>query len=274
MGFHGSRFFKVLGRIDEESTFRASLSNMTSQDSSPRSSSNDSEANDWLTPLSPESYSTHSEKMSPAHNNIVNSNSNSNISSSNMTNSNNHNVTVVATVTNVEDANFDAAASTERRQDRSSPIHPQSQTPSLPPNDSELLLRPCPSAPVRNRSQQQQHPQPQQKEKKEEQIKRENEALQKECEELESMILQMQTESNILQVRTARKLQNYKAQIERATEEKQFLQRQCQQLEDKVWDLRTETRLKQESIWATEEKLRRQAKQHKRVNDVAKGDNK
>lgn len=259
--FRGSKFFKVLGRIDEESSFRASLSNMTSQDSSPRSDESEHEVNDWLTPVSsPQRYGTNSnnynrEQLSPPATLNSMSDTKNNINS-------NQNVTVVTTVTNVEDPKMDAASSTERRQDRSSPIPLKSQTPSPSPYDS-LPSQMHSTSSSSSRDQHGWHQHPASKSQDEDQIRRENMALQRECEELESIILQMKTEGNTLQVRTALKLQKYRTQIEKATEEKERLQTQCSELEDKILRIRTETHLKQESIWAAEEKLRKQKQQQR-----------
>ena len=74
------------------------------------------------------------------------------------------------------------------------------------------------------------------------------------------MVLRMKTEGNTLQVRTALKLKNYRAEIQRATAAKQSIQVQCRELEDKIWNLRTETQLRQEAIWDAEQKLRLQTK--------------
>ena len=261
--FRGSKFFKVLGRIDEESSFRASLSNITSQDSSPRSDEGEHEVNDWLTPIRHGTNSNNykREQMSPP----ATLNSMSNTSNIKKNINSNQNITVVTTVTTVEDPKMDAASSTERRQDRSSPIPLKSQTPSPSPYDSlPSQMHSTSSGSSRDQHgwhQHQQHHAP--KSQDEDQIRRENKALQRECDELESIILQMKTEGNTLQVRTALKLKKYRAQIEKATEEKERLQTQCSELEDKILRIRTETHLKQESIWATEEKLRKQKQQQR-----------
>jgi hypothetical protein len=240
--FQGSRFFKGLGRIDEESSIR----NMTSQDSSPRStnSTDHSETIDWS--MSLKNYNTKDNR-----NNKSNNKSKS---------SNNHNVTVVTSVTKVKDPKMDAAASAERRQDRSSPIPLKSQTPSPSRYSSSSSLPPSLPAPTRDHWQQQQP----QKGHDEEQFKRKNKALQKECEELESIILQMKTEGNIFQTRTAIGLGNYQTEIEKTTQEKHQLQNLCKDLEDQIWSLRNETRLQQESIWDTEEKLQLQKRRQPR----------
>jgi hypothetical protein len=209
--------------------------------------------------VSPKSYNTtatNEKKGRPAiHNNNSNSNSN---------NTNNHNVTVVTTLTKVKDPKMDAAASAERRQDRSPPIPLKSQTPGPSQYSSSSSLPPSLSAPTRDHWRQHQQQQLRQKGHDEEQFKRENVALQKECEELELIILQMKMEGNIFHTRTGMGLGNYRTEIEKATEEKDQLQDQCKDLEDQIWSLRNETRLKQESIWATEEKLRLQKKRQPR----------
>ena len=254
--FHGSRFFKVLGRIDEESSFRASLSNITSQDSSPRSSNNseDSGGTDWLTPLSPESHSTFNDIRKQSLHSSQNTNINSN---GNFDETRNQNVTVVTTVSKVEDSKMDAASSIENRQDRSSPLTTNLQEQEQPQYSSSSSLPSLSFDHTEDRLQQQQ-----QKNRKEDRdkMRRENEALQKQCEELERIILQMKTEGNILQMRTVMKLKSYQTKIDRATEQKQQLETQCHELEDRIWNLRTETRLRQESIWAAEEKLQQQKK--------------
>jgi len=173
---------------------------------------------------------------------------------------NNLNVTVVTSVTKVKDPKMDAATSAERRQDRSSPTPLKSQTPSPSRYSSSSSLPQSLPAPTRDHWRQQLP----QKGHDEEQFKRENEALQKECEELESIILQMKTEGNIFQTRTAIGLGNYQTEIEKTTEEKDKLQNLCKDLEDQIWSLRNKKRLQQENIWATEEKLRLQKKRQPR----------
>jgi len=270
--FHGSRFFKALGRIDEESSFRASLSNVTSQDSSPRSSNNseDSEGTDWLAALSPESHATFTDvkKQSIQSNQITNIDS-----GRNRTIAENQNVSVMITVSNVEDPKMDAAAAlVENRQDRSSPITIRSQNQQDTSSSSSSPLYSSLSDHPEERLQQEQPQQLQERKDRtenREKMKRENEALRKKCEELESIMLQMKTEGNILQMRTVMKLESYQTEIDRATQKKQQLERQCHELEDRIWSLRNETRLKQESIWAAEEKLRQQRKREQNHGNVA-----
>ena len=254
--FHDSTFFKVLGRIDEETSFRASLSNITSQDSSPRSlnTSGDSNVTDWLTPLSPETFGNNNfseKKISPAD-----SQSSFGINDNDSNENGSHNISVITTITNVEDPKMEAAASAERRQDRSSPILLKSQNSSISPSNSESSLQSCLSGSTQDHHwRQEQLPTD---DKDEEQVRRENLAVQRECQELELIVLRMKTEGNILQVRTQLKLKNYRAEIERATATKESIQTQCRELEDKIWSLRTETRLRQEAIWDAEKKLRSQ----------------
>ena len=255
--FHGPRIFK-LGRIDEESSFRASLSNINSQDSSPRSSNNSeyTEGTDWLTALSPESHVafTDIKKQSIESSQYMSING-----SRNHYIRDNQNDIIVANVSNVEDPKMDAAALPENRQDRSSPITTKSRTQPQPIYSSSSPMHSSLSEQTEDHLRQQQLQQKDRKENRDK-MKRENEALRKQCEELESIVLQMKTEGNILQMRTVMKLKSYETEIDRATKEKQRLEQQCHELEDRIWGLRNETRLKQESIWAAEEKLRQQRK--------------
>ena len=92
----------------------------------------------------------------------------------------------------------------------------------------------------------------------EQQLKQENIALQRRCEELESIFLQMKTEGNVFQARTTLELKSYRTKIDRATATKETLQTQCRELEDRIWNLRDEMRSRQEEIWDTEKKLRHQ----------------
>lgn len=77
----------------------------------------------------------------------------------------------------------------------------------------------------------------------EQQLKQENIALRRECEELESIIIQMKTEGNVFQARTTLELKNYRVKIESAAVAKETLQTQCRELEDRIWNLRDEMRL-------------------------------
>eukprot|EP00531_Pseudo-nitzschia_arenysensis_P002352 CAMPEP_0116135840 /NCGR_PEP_ID=MMETSP0329-20121206/11407_1 /TAXON_ID=697910 /ORGANISM="Pseudo-nitzschia arenysensis, Strain B593" /LENGTH=306 /DNA_ID=CAMNT_0003630671 /DNA_START=115 /DNA_END=1035 /DNA_ORIENTATION=+ len=269
--FHDSTFFKVLGRIDEETSFRTSLSNMTSQDSSPRSmnSSGDSEVTDWLTPLSPENFGNiNLNEKQLLHGNSQtrfgsNSNSNSNIIPDNKT----QNITVVATITEIEDRKIETVTAVERRQDRSSPTLLKSQISSISPSNSVSSLQSSLSETTRDHSQHGHEQHLPKVSKDDEQLRKENLALQRECEELEAMVLKMKTDGNILQVRTAFTLKNYRAEIERATMAKESLQTQCRELEDKILSLRTETRLQQDAIWDAEKKLRSQTKKQQKFGN-------
>ena len=237
--FLDSTFFNVLGRIDEESSSRASRSsNMTSHGSSPRSfkSFDGIESSDQVDLVTPEFCTTDSK--------VGNSNTVE------------RNVPVVAKITTIEDPKMKNIDSIERRQDRSSPILGKSQSQAMSPTISCSSRNS--SSPGLTQSQHhhlrlQGDSEPQDVEH-EDQLKRENTNLRRECEELESMILQMKTESNIFQVKTAIKLKNYRAKIERATLAKKNLQTQCRELEDRIWSLRDETQSRQEEIWDAEKK--------------------
>ena len=236
--FRDSTFFNVLGRIDEESSSRASLSNMTSQDSSPRSfkSFDGTEQSDQINLVPSEFCKTDTK-----------------IGSSNTIE---RNVPVVANITTIEDPKMKNIDSIERRQDRSSPILGKSQSQAMSPTISFSSRNS--SSPGLTQSQNhhlrlQGNSEPQDVEH-EDKLKRENAILRRECEELESMILQMKTEGNIFQVKTAIKLKNYCAKIERATLAKKNLQTQCRELEDRIWSLRDETQSRQEEIWDAEKK--------------------
>ena len=92
----------------------------------------------------------------------------------------------------------------------------------------------------------------------EQQLKQENTALRRECEELESIVIQMKTEGYVFQARTTLELKTYREKIERAAVAKETLQTQCRELEDRIWNLRDEMRSRQEEIRDTEKKLRHQ----------------
>lgn len=224
---------------------------MTSQDSSQRGSSDSSDDCDWFSPLllPPANFSTNEKKKPRADGN--------NSTITNNSHANNHSITVVTSITNVDDPKMDVAVSAEHRQDQSSPAPLTSRTASSAQYSSQS------SSAQDKWSQQLQLKQEQQKQQQQqrlgkEQIKRDNMALRNKCEELESIILQMRTEGNILQTRTALKLQNYQIEIEKATLEKQRREQQCRELEDNIWRLRTETQLRQENIWAAKAKVRKQ----------------
>ena len=251
MSFHRSRIFKGLGRIDEDKSFRASLSNrsITSQNSSPRplDDTNDSEVNDWLASLSPETHNTNQNK-----------NDRPELSRETKTVNNNTSIRktdLVSTVTHARDPKIDDEAPAEHRQDQALCVAPKPQSNLLSQNDS--ISSSCSPSHAKLRGQQQ-HPQ---HDLDDEEIKRENEALRKECDELSEMILQMKTESNLLRIQSAAQLQNYQIQIEKAFEEKQRLQNNCNKMEDQIWNLRTITRLKEENKWRTENRLWKQRKQ-------------
>ncbi len=248
--FRNSTFFNVLGRIDEESSSRASHSNMTSQDSSPRSfkSSDGSESADRLNPMPPEFFES---------NNCAGKKgiSSAEIGSSDIVD---RNVPVVTTIMtrSIENPEMNNVDSIERRQDRSSPILGKSSFQALSPNisfSSRTSHSPGLTQSQHHHLWQEGDSEPQDVEC-EEQLKRENTILQRECEELESILLQMKTEGNIFQVKTALKLKNYRAKIERATLAKQNLQTQCRELEDRIWSLRDETQTRQEEIWDADQR--------------------
>jgi len=285
---------------------------MTSQDSSPRSSTGSDSSEEWTLPptldISSPSHHHRCNNIGDRGTNNVTSNmygqetggadhENSNSDSSCAMN---NNVAVMTTITNVADPKLEAA-SAERRQDRSSPIHLAQPQPAAATSFSSLdsssassgeqhqrqpTARRGPSRDNRRQREQEQlqvHRQQQIRKQKqnerqiqpEEWIKRENEALQKECEELESILLQNRTEGNLIKMRTALKLRNYETEIRRATNEKEKLVEHCRGLEDQIWRIRKETRLKQESIWNAEEALRlqqqRQQPSHKSLAEANTG---
>ena len=98
-------------------------------------------------------------------------------------------------------------------------------------------------------------------------LRHENEGMKKECEELESMIVSLRTQSNLIQGRTIMKVQDYQTSIDQSIEEQDKLQTNCRRMEQQILKLRNDITERQYQISIRDhyeleqEKIRKKAKE-------------
>jgi len=256
--FHAPKFFKVLGRIDEESSFRASsLSNTTYNDFSQDCSTTSSEEGSterWPMTLPPVERSTR------GNSNDVEKETDKPTMAIHNKHNDQTNLRMATAPRNIGDGDgpkSDAAAP-ERRQDRSTVIAPLVSSSTEPHHVLHSNQKHHhqhhhhqQQQAIRDRDHRRQHQRQQLA-----QQHRDNEALLRKCEELESAILEFRNEGNIVQMRTLVRFRNCQAEIQRANSEKQALEKECRSLEDQIREIRKETQQKRESILQAEEQYK------------------
>mmetsp|Transcript_25102 Transcript_25102/g.43955 ORF Transcript_25102/g.43955 Transcript_25102/m.43955 type:complete len:174 (-) Transcript_25102:206-727(-) len=88
-------------------------------------------------------------------------------------------------------------------------------------------------------------------------ILKRNKVLEQQCEELESEILSLRNDGNVLKMKTSITMSTYQNKIDSMTREKKMLLEQCAELQEKIMELREENYNRQREILHVEGTLYR-----------------